>query len=344
VTLKLSLCTVPSQDHTFPGHPENPGRFSHFNSILKGELARTIKIVETSMDSEITLSSILTAHDAAYVQMIQSAMGRAPLFLDYGDTYATPQSYDSAIAAVAGTLSVLDAIKQRECERGFALVRPPGHHANQSQASGFCIFNNIAIAAKSLQNDGYAKVAIYDFDVHHGNGTQDIFYNDPSVLYISSHQWGIYPGSGHQNEVGQSDGEGATINIPLPAYCGDHCLRDCYDQIIQPALERFDPDFILISAGFDAHWSDPLANLQLSTSGYHALAKQLSQAAVTLCDGQIAFVLEGGYDPEALADNVGTVLYALSEREPLEDRLGPAPIDEPSISHLIKEIRNIHSL
>lgn len=344
MTIKVSLCTVPSQDHTFPGHPENPGRFSHFNSILEGELARTIKIVETSMDSEIALSSILTAHDAAYVQKIRSAMGQAPLFLDYGDTYATPQSYDSAIAAVAGTLSVLDAIKQKECGRGFALVRPPGHHTNQSQASGFCIFNNIAIAAKSLQNDGYAKVAIYDFDVHHGNGTQDIFYNDPNVLYISSHQWGIYPGTGNKHEVGGAEGEGLTLNIPLPAYSGDRAISQCYDELIQPCIARFQPDFILISAGFDAHWSDPLANLQFSTTGYHRLAKHLIQEAEQHCEGKIAFVLEGGYDPEALADNVSAVLYALANEDLPGDRLGPAPIDEPNIQPLIEGIRILHNL
>lgn len=340
----IALTYVRSSDHALPSHPESPKRFASFDPILKGELVYSIDHVEGEIDRDAVINSIRLAHTDEYIQVIRDAMARAPLFLDYGDTYATPQTYESAIAAVSGTLTVVKAIANKQSKRGFALIRPPGHHANQQQASGFCIFNNVAIAAKSIQNDGYAKVAIYDFDVHHGNGTQDIFYDDPSVLYISSHQWGIYPGSGHKNEIGHAKGEGATLNIPLPAYCGDHCLKHCYNQIIQPALEHFNPDFLLISAGFDAHWSDPLANLQFSTSGYYMLSKELIQAAERFCEGRIAFVLEGGYDPDALADNVGTVLYALSDLEPPEDRLGPAPIDEPNISQLIQEIRTIHSL
>ena len=341
---KIVVSRVLSPEHVLPGHPESPQRFRSFNALLQGDLSAAIELVDSSQDKQKPLNSVSLAHAEEYITMIRDAMARAPLFLDYGDTYATSQSYESAIAAVSGTLNVVNSIQAKQSKRGFALIRPPGHHANQQQASGFCIFNNIAIAAKSLQNDGYAKVAIYDFDVHHGNGTQDIFYDDPSVLYISSHQWGIYPGSGHKNETGLAKGEGATLNIPLPAYCGDQCLRQCYDQIIQPALERFNPDFLLVSAGFDAHWSDPLANLQFSTSGYYMLSLELIQAAERFCEGRIAFVLEGGYDPRALADNVGTVLYALSDLEPPEDRLGPAPIDEPNITQLIREIRTIHSL
>jgi acetoin utilization deacetylase AcuC-like enzyme len=209
---------------------------------------------------------------------------------------------------------------------------------------GFCIFNNIAVAARWLQSNGYAKVAIYDFDVHHGNGTQDIFYNDPSVLYLSTHQWGIYPGTGKKSESGQSAAEGTTVNIPLPAYAGVHAFQASMDQVILPALERFDPDFLLISAGFDAHWNDPLANLQLTTSGYFQISNLLIEAATQLCDGRISFVLEGGYDPEALADNVNAVLFAMAAMEKPIDRLGNAPIDEPDVTQLLTEIKAIHSL
>jgi acetoin utilization deacetylase AcuC-like enzyme len=341
---KIALSRVVSPEHALPGHPESPGRFASFDPTLKGELAGSVELMEEDIDRDDVIESIRLAHTDEYIQSIQDAMTRAPLFLDYGDTYATPQSFDSAIDAVGGTLTVLHAIQDGQNKRGFALIRPPGHHANQDQAMGFCLFNNIAIAAKTLQNNGYAKVAIYDFDVHHGNGTQDIFYDDPGVLFISSHQWGIYPGTGSKNEVGRAAGEGSTLNIPLPAYCGDLAIQQIYDQLILPRLDRFQPEFLLISAGFDAHWSDPLANLQFSTSGYHSLAKHLIRVAEQYCEGRIVFVLEGGYDPEALADNVGAVLFALADLDFSKDRLGPAPIDEPNIKPLLGEISAIHKL
>ncbi len=341
---KIALSYIPSPRHALQGHPESPHRFGSFEALFTDELGQSIDLHESVDQREDTLDAIRLAHTEDYIRRIEGAMSQAPVFLDYGDTYATPNTFDSATAAVAGTLAVVEAIHTGICKYGFALIRPPGHHASKEQASGFCIFNNIAIAAKALQNNGYAKVAIYDFDVHHGNGTQDIFYADPDVLYLSTHQWGIYPGSGAKHELGSPPGEGATINIPLPAYSGDDAFRSCMGEIINPAIYRFKPDFMLISAGFDAHWSDPLANLQLSTSGYASLAEDLIQTAEELCDGRIAFVLEGGYDPEALTDNVSAVLHKLAGLTPPPDRMGPAPIDEPDIRNLVAEIRTIHSL
>jgi acetoin utilization deacetylase AcuC-like enzyme len=342
--MNIVLSRVSSNAHALPGHPESPQRFRAFESLLTGAFASTLELVEAIADEQERHAAIQRVHEDTYTGMIRDAMARAPLFLDYGDTYATPQSYESAMAAVGGTLAVTQAIQQGDSIQGFALVRPPGHHANQNQAGGFCLFNNIAVAASTMQNHGYAKVTIVDFDVHHGNGTQDIFYEDPSVLFISTHQWGIYPGSGHKHEIGQDPAEGTTLNVPLPAYSGDRAFASIYERIIQPALDRFKPDFMLVSAGFDAHWSDPLANLQLSTTGYHALAQKLALSAEQHCSGKIAFVLEGGYDPEALADNVGAVLYALAGQDLPDDRLGPAPIDEPNVDGLLEELRSIHSL
>jgi acetoin utilization deacetylase AcuC-like enzyme len=344
MTSNIVLTIQSSPDHAFPGHPESPRRFDAFDRFLSGDLQPRLDRVEFTLDESTILDNIHLVHQPAYVTGIRDAMARAPLFLDYGDTYATPQSYTCALQAVAGTLAAFKPIQTGRIQQAFALVRPPGHHANQNQAMGFCLFNNIAIATKTLQNDGYAKVAIVDFDVHHGNGTQDLFQHDPDVLYISTHQWGIYPGTGHKNEIGIAAGEGSILNIPLPAYSGDRAFMRLFEQIIQPAVSRFQPDCMLVSAGFDAHWSDPLANLQLSTSGYYQLTKNIRTLARDSCEGRLGFVLEGGYDPQALADNIAAVLYALSDMALSEDRLGPAPVDEPSIDVLLKEIRAIHTL
>ena len=341
---RIALSFVTSPNHHFPGHPESPERFDGFNRLLQGKLQDYLELVETRSNGADTRAAVQLAHSKDYIVAIEDAMSQAPLFLDYGDTYATPHSYDCALEAVAGTLAMLKPIQDGAATHGFALVRPPGHHANQNQAMGFCLFNNIAIATKTLQESGYAKVAIYDFDVHHGNGTQDIFESDPDVLFISTHQSGIYPGSGYQTEVGKDSGEGSIINIPLPAYTGDQGFMKVFEHIIQPAVDRFNPDFLLISAGFDAHWSDPLANLQLSTNGYFQMTQKIIQLAESNCEGRLGLLLEGGYDPEALADNVEAVLTGLAGRSPPQDRLGPAPIDEPVIDNLIREIRSIHAL
>lgn len=342
--MQIPLCLIPSIEHTLPGHPESPHRFRAFSHFLEGPLKDQLSIVEPQKTSDEILALIHLTHHSNYIGVVENAMEQAPVYLDYGDTYATPASYECALNAVAGALAILDPIQQGTANHGFALVRPPGHHANQYQAGGFCIFNNIAIGAKTLQKNGYAKVTIYDFDVHHGNGTQDIFEEDPDVLYISTHQAGIYPGTGRKHEVGKDGGEGFTINIPLPGYSGDQAFLEIFDRLIGPALERFNPDFLLISAGFDAHWSDPLANLQLTTSGYYQITQKLIQSAEAYCEGRLAFILEGGYDPEALADNIDAVLHALANQPPPSDRLGPAPIDEPNISQLVENIRDIHSL
>jgi acetoin utilization deacetylase AcuC-like enzyme len=246
--------------------------------------------------------------------------------------------------AVGGTLAVLEAILSGNAGSGFALVRPPGHHASATRASGFCLFNNIAIAAHRAQSLDIPRVMIVDFDVHHGNGTQDIFEHDSNVLYLSTHQAGIYPGTGFVSEIGFGEGSGTIVNVPLPPRAGDHAFEAITQSVILPIAKRFSPDILMVSAGFDAHWNDPLASLQLSTTGYAQLGRALLEIAKTHCEGRILYVLEGGYDPHDLWENVAAILFSLADSPTPEDRLGPAPFPETSIDDLMDNVRSIHKL
>lgn len=337
----IAISLVPSPYHIYAGHPESPDRFAHFHRIHDGPLNNFVREITPE---PAPIETIQLVHPEAYIREIQKASASGPGFVDYGDTYVTPASFEAALEAVGGTWTVIDAVIHGKCTYGFALVRPPGHHATATQAMGFCLVNNIAIAARKLQAEGFHRVMIVDFDVHHGNGTQAIFESDETVLYISTHQWGIYPGTGALNEKGIDDGEGSIINIPLPASSGDLAFAAILERIIAPAAERFKPDAILISAGFDAHWRDPLASLQLSTRGFYILGCGLRKLADELCESRIIYVLEGGYDPEALAENVQAILFSLTEEEFMGEPLGSPPHQAADANAVIDEVIRIHSL
>jgi acetoin utilization deacetylase AcuC-like enzyme len=209
---------------------------------------------------------------------------------------------------------------------------------------GFCLFNNVALAARRALDAGLERVMIVDFDVHHGNGTQDRFYDSGQVLFLSTHQQGIYPGTGRLEEVGAAAGQGHNLNLPLPAGAGDAAFAAIFDQVIRPAARRFGPQLLLVSAGFDAHWADPLASLGLSTTGFFRLAQSLRGLAAEVCGGRICLVLEGGYDGQALADSVLAALCALLGDESAPDPLGPAPHREPDIARLLEQVRTLHGL
>jgi acetoin utilization deacetylase AcuC-like enzyme len=287
------------------------------------------------------------------VEALARVMEQAPGYVDHAPTYITPQSFECARLAAGAACAVVEKSliakpQQKESgeseNSGFALIRPPGHHATPNVAMGFCLFNNVAIAARHAQSLGAHRVMIVDFDVHHGNGTQEAFYTDDSVLFVSTHQDGIYPLSGEVEEMGAAAGRGYTVNVPLPAGAGDGAAERIMAEIIFPLAERFQPDYLLISAGYDAHWKDPLAALQFTCTGYFQSMRALKQIADEHCGGRIACLLEGGYNLEALAQSVIASMHALLGQAAPPDPLGPAPYREPDVRELIARVRSIHGL
>jgi len=331
-------------EHEYPGHPERPDRLRAIMALLEesGTLARLARI--ESRDA--TVDDLGLVHDSALVEHIRSLTpGERPIWLD-ADTYVSARSYEAALRAAGGVLAAVDAVMEGAVDSAFCLVRPPGHHATPSQAMGFCLFNNVAIAAAHLlERRGLARVAIIDFDVHHGNGTQDIFYGDGRVLYFSTHQYPHYPGTGNWPDAGEGAGVGAIINVPLPAGAGDHQAVLAYREVCAPALRRFRPQFLLVSAGFDAHFADPLAQLLFSCHGYFGIATLLKELADELCGGRIAYALEGGYDLEAISWSVRACIDALLGNPLAEDPLGPGPnVRGPDISEVLTAVKRIHGL
>jgi acetoin utilization deacetylase AcuC-like enzyme len=292
-----------------------------------------------------TIEQLQRVHDIRLIQHIERVSQRGGGLLDQGDTYATAESYDLARLAAGACCAVLDRIMEGEAKNGFALVRPPGHHAEFSRVSGFCLFNNIAAAARQAQVvHGAKRVLIVDFDVHHGNGTQDIFYEDDTVLFTSLHLFTpfFYPGIGSLREVGLQKGEGYTLNVPLPPQVGDAGYGRILDELVLPAARQFQPDIILVSAGFDAHWQDPLAMAGLSLTGYGRMAQTLVQLADELCQGRILFVLEGGYKLDVLRLGIANVFQALNGRNEIFDPIGPMPEPERDVTDLLEALRQRH--
>jgi acetoin utilization deacetylase AcuC-like enzyme len=294
---------------------------------------------------DATPDELALVHPPPYVEAIADAARRGGGWAD-PDTLITPRSYDVAVRVVGATLTAVDAVISRDAANAFCLVRPPGHHASPAQAMGFCLFNHVAVATRHAQTaHGLERVAIVDYDVHHGNGTQEAFYADSSVLYISTHEYPFYPGTGAAHETGEGPGRGHTINIPMPHYSGDAEHRAAFEQVVIPALHRFRPQMILVSAGYDAHFADPLAHQQISVDGYGTLVVMLLDAARDLCDGRIVFALEGGYDLVALPWSVRRTMERFAGLPPTTDPLGhpdPHPVDgfDPALAR----VRSLHAL
>jgi acetoin utilization deacetylase AcuC-like enzyme len=281
------------EEHTTPpGHPERPERARVFADVAARWNEQGLSVVEPRAATREELARV---HDVAYVDGIAATAGR-PVMLD-PDTFTSPESYEIALLAAGAAVQAMEHALDRR-EPAFALVRPPGHHAEQTRAMGFCLFNNVAVAAAAAIARGVSRVAIVDIDVHHGNGTQWMFYDDPRVLYASTHQYPFYPGTGAADEVGSGPGKGYTMNVPLAAGATDAVYDTAYTAIVS-RLDEFAPELLLVSAGYDAHADDPLASMRVSTDGYTAVVRRLKGVADRHCP--IALVTEGGYDLDALA-------------------------------------------
>lgn len=304
----LLLSTPRFADHvTPPGHPERPERAEVFDAVAAEWKGQSKTIVEPR---PATLDEIARAHTPTHIELIRQTAGRA-LMLD-ADTFTSPESYDIALLAAGATIQAAEhALDARE--PAFALVRPPGHHAERDTAMGFCLFNNVAVAAAALLARGLQRVAIVDIDVHHGNGTEEIFYSDPRVLYVSTHQHPFYPGTGDAHRVGYGEGQGFNVNIPLEAGANDADFAAVHRTLVNPILEQFRPELVLVSAGFDAHERDPLASMRMTSNGYGSIVASLAEIASR--HGGLALVTEGGYELAALKECVSAAIAAVEARE-----------------------------
>ncbi|KAF4387673.1 hypothetical protein G4B88_004000 [Cannabis sativa] len=360
---RLIYAVAPAMGHNKESHPESHFRVPSIVTALQNmELTpefRGPEIIQLKDFKPASVDDIANVHSTAYVSGLEKAMDKASqqgiIFIEgSGPTYATANTFQDSLTAAGAGLAIVDSVVEasklnQDQTTGFALIRPPGHHAVPKGPMGFCVFGNVAIAARYAQRvHGLKRVFIIDFDVHHGNGTNDAFYEDPDIFFLSTHQNGSYPGTGKFDEIGQGDGLGATLNLPLPGGSGDIAMRTVFDEVIVPCAQRFKPDIILVSAGYDAHVLDPLASLQFTTGTYYMLASNIQQLAKDLCGGRCVFFLEGGYNLKSLSYSVADSFRAFLGEPSLASQFdNPAILyDEPltkvkqAIQRVLKMIVN----
>ncbi len=330
--------------HDTEQHPENAGRLVNVINLL--EKANMTEQVVPVAPRAATIDELSKVHSKDYISYVESFAKAGGGWLN-ADTIVSPASYDVALHAAGGLINAVDTVMTGEVASAFALVRPPGHHATRGEALGFCLFNNIAVAVKhSIDSCHLERVLIADFDVHHGNGTQDTFYEDPNVLYFSTHQYPFYPGTGRVDEIGARQGEGTTVNVPLPAWCGDEEYLRVFEEILIPVARRLQPQLIMVSAGYDAHWGDQISLMQVSVTGFAEMVRILKTLADELCQGRLVFTLEGGYLYEALASSIKATLDMLLGNPDIADPLGkpPAARRAPPIDAILQAIKETHRL
>lgn len=304
------LLTHPSSlDHvTPPGHPEQVARFEYITRALADPAFDALERQEAPYGEK---ADVLRCHPETYVSRIESSIPAEGFRSLDSDTHVAPGSFEAAMRAVGGACAAVDAVVSGNASNAFLLMRPPGHHAETATAMGFCLFGTVSIAAKrALDEHGLSRVAVIDFDVHHGNGTQDLLWNEERALFCSSHQMPLYPGSGASHETGA---HGNVVNVPLSAMSGGKEMRAAYENIIFPAVRDHKPELILISAGFDAHMADPLANLNWATEDFAWVTRKICDLAAELCNGRVVSALEGGYDLDALAESAAAHVAVLME-------------------------------
>jgi acetoin utilization deacetylase AcuC-like enzyme len=331
-------------EHDTGTHVENIQRLTTTLSLLEESQLKDDLVLLSPRPA--TVDELSMVHAKEYIAQVERKCKSGGGWFD-PDTVASPGSYKAAIYAAGGALIAVDAVMSKRTESAFALVRPPGHHATCWHAMGFCLFNNVAVAAKyALANYDIERVLIVDFDVHHGNGTQDTFYADKNVLYFSTHQYPFYPGTGSIDDTGAREGKGFTVNIPLIAGWGDSEYQAVFEDILAPIAMRFQPQLILVSAGYDAHWADSIALMQLSVSGFARLVEIVKLLADTLCQGNLVFTLEGGYHHQALSTSILASLSILLGNKEITDPLGKknSKIMTTNFDNLIKTVKDKHQL
>ncbi len=338
------VCDDIYQEHDTGGHVEGKDRLTAINTVLN-KLQIKEKLF-TIAPRPATIDQIAAVHDREYIRELRSEVESGGGWLD-PDTYASPGSFNAALYAAGGLMNAVDAAMNKKVSGAFALVRPPGHHATPQHQMGFCLFNNVAIAAKfALGNYDIKHVLIIDFDVHHGNGTQDAFYTDSQVMYFSIHEYPWYPFTGDANETGARAGEGYNVNVPLGASVGDNEYVTVFQKILVPVARRFEPDLVLVSAGYDSHWQDTISNMNVTTTGFARMAKIIKSISDNYCRDRLVFTLEGGYNRAALAYSVAATFELMMGNNEILDPLGSPPIaySPAEFDGFIKMIRNIHKI
>jgi len=320
------------------GHPESQERILAIVDMLK--FTNLFDEVVRIEPRDATKEEITLVHTPEHYEKIASTKGKPKVFLD-ADTSTCAVSFDAALRAAGGMISAIDSVLSKEVDRAFPLVRPPGHHAEADRAMGFCLFNNVAVGAAYLTKvRGLDRVLVIDWDIHHGNGTQHIFYDKSEVLYFSTHQYPFYPGTGAAKEVGTGEGAGYTVNVPMQPGMGDNEFIKIFQEILSPIIEQYKPEFILVSAGFDIFFEDPLGGMKVTPEGFAKLTRLLTDAADKICDGKIVFLLEGGYNLDGLWISTKEVIEELLDKKKTEYKLG---VSETKVDSLIENIKKIYS-